>query len=77
PKGFEGLVEISTTLINDEDDVPAIGENGTDVIESSDTETETASSASENTLTASSGTLSASEEDFHIVMGEAQVHRSE
>ncbi|CAH2085596.1 unnamed protein product [Euphydryas editha] len=77
PRGFEGLVEISTTLINDEDDVSAIDENGTDLIESSDTETETASSASENTLTASSGTLSASEEDFHIVMGEAQVHRSE
>ncbi|CAB3245048.1 unnamed protein product [Arctia plantaginis] len=32
PKGFEGLVEISTTLINHEDDVSAFGENGTDVI---------------------------------------------
>lgn len=77
PRGFEGLVEISTTLINDEDDVSATDENATDLIESSDTETETASCASENTLTASSGTLSASEEDLNIVAGEAQVHQSE
>lgn len=75
PRGFEGLVDISTTLINDEDDVSAVDGNGNDVLVSSDTDSETASVASEETLTGSSETLSASEDERHIVMEHAQVHR--
>lgn len=77
PRGFEGLVEISTTLINDEDDVSAIDGNGIDRIESLDTDSETASIASEETLTAGSDTLSASEDGSSMVVERAQVHRSE
>lgn len=73
PRGFEGLVEISTTLINDEEAETAVNENEIDRIESSDSET--ASVISEETLTASSDTLTASE-DERVIVEHAQIHRS-
>lgn len=74
PRGFEGLVDISTTLINDENGISAVDGNEIDQIESSGSDTETASVASEETRTATSGTLSASEDDVHIITHQAQIH---
>lgn len=73
PRGFEGLVDIATTLINDEDSVSAVDGHEIDQ-ESSSSDTETASAASEETETATSGTLSASEEDVRIITHEAEIH---
>lgn len=62
PRGFEGLVDIASTMNNDEAETAARGrEDENEVL--SDDNSDTLSVASSHTMTASSATLSVSELD--------------
>lgn len=76
PRGFDGLVDVSTSLIADEETQDA--ETAVDVDHISpenqlDVDSDTLSAASEETLTAASDTLTASSKDNDFEMVEHQV----
>lgn len=74
PKGFEGLVDVATTLINDEGADTAVGENLIDQ-DPADSDSDTISVSSEATLSAGSDTLTASSEiETEMIEHQVQVH---
>ncbi|KAL0830984.1 hypothetical protein ABMA28_001872 [Loxostege sticticalis] len=74
PKGFEGLVDVATTLINDEEAETAVGENLIDQ-DPADSDSDTISVSREATLSAGSDTLTASSEiETEMIEHKVQVH---
>ncbi|KAL4714216.1 hypothetical protein ACJJTC_018366, partial [Scirpophaga incertulas] len=72
PKGFDGLVDIANTTMNEHEDA----ETAVSVIDRGDSsDSETISISSEHTLTAVSENPSSSDDDLQISIHRAEVHR--
>lgn len=74
PKGFEGLVEIATSMVDSEEAETAVDGEQIEHTNQSDSDNDTLSIPSEDTLTAGSDTLSAISNEQDLAISEIEGH---